>query len=563
VSNAFNYFIGNAASGGWSGFAFPNLPDPIQDFRGLDWGSNNPMNRPFPSYGAFDGNTAHSSGYYWETDGGCMYVGAYLAYLNNGKLQYHSGRFSRDTQYSNGTSAWMYFTNTKTWLCNRGLNHWGERMVIRYYESHDNLRSAVMFGESGFDIGLVVGRTNNYNGSWQQEYRWQPRQGFQFYDTWVKTMLSNITWRNFGKASDDAVILYMTHSDHYIPQGINSIRELNFENVDMDIRLHIDNCGSSCNSRETMSSRIAAVHRNWWNLTTGGCELLQWNVWRCDWTSARVIAFADLYIPGLMDGCDNSNPLSPSNFTCTDQNAGYTVGYVSQWEDLRAIPLSPWPGVAGHSNIGWYWRPVWGPPSYFNIGPDIQIAPRHFVVLAIRYPSQARFTVRAKSNWWGQAIYPYIDMAASKDVVLTPTEDLLEPDAMNCSTKHWYDFCYKTGGVGPAWYFDGEYLYLRVVNLACYNTNTRYYACFDAYYGFKSMQLWDISTAFIYEVNVTSCSGCSAAYSYKGITYYDVDDVLITSEHEGLFCFVLFSLSKFYVLSNKFNSFFFFWLVLY
>ncbi len=46
VSNSYNTFVGNAASGGWSGFAFPNLPTPIGDFKGQDWGSNNPMLRP-------------------------------------------------------------------------------------------------------------------------------------------------------------------------------------------------------------------------------------------------------------------------------------------------------------------------------------------------------------------------------------------------------------------------------------------------------------------------------------------------------------------------------------
>ncbi len=46
VSNGYNTFVGNAASGGWSGFAFPNLPYPVGDFKGEDWGSNNPMQRP-------------------------------------------------------------------------------------------------------------------------------------------------------------------------------------------------------------------------------------------------------------------------------------------------------------------------------------------------------------------------------------------------------------------------------------------------------------------------------------------------------------------------------------
>ncbi len=48
ISNGFNTFVGNAASGGWSGFAFPNLPYPVGDFKGVDNGDNNPMSRPLP-----------------------------------------------------------------------------------------------------------------------------------------------------------------------------------------------------------------------------------------------------------------------------------------------------------------------------------------------------------------------------------------------------------------------------------------------------------------------------------------------------------------------------------
>ncbi len=66
ISNAANYFRGNAASGGWTGFAFPNIPYPLGFFKDKDYGSNNPMQRPFLE---FDGNTAHSSGWYWEAHG--------------------------------------------------------------------------------------------------------------------------------------------------------------------------------------------------------------------------------------------------------------------------------------------------------------------------------------------------------------------------------------------------------------------------------------------------------------------------------------------------------------
>lgn len=36
ITNAMNVFRGNAASGGWTGFAFPNLRFPINNHQALD-----------------------------------------------------------------------------------------------------------------------------------------------------------------------------------------------------------------------------------------------------------------------------------------------------------------------------------------------------------------------------------------------------------------------------------------------------------------------------------------------------------------------------------------------
>jgi len=34
ILNAYNSWVGNAASGGWAGFSFPNTPQPIGNFKG-------------------------------------------------------------------------------------------------------------------------------------------------------------------------------------------------------------------------------------------------------------------------------------------------------------------------------------------------------------------------------------------------------------------------------------------------------------------------------------------------------------------------------------------------
>lgn len=61
ITNAYNTVVGNAASGGWAGFSFSNLPRPIGPFWAHDFGDFNPWARPVL---VFDGNSAHSAGYH-------------------------------------------------------------------------------------------------------------------------------------------------------------------------------------------------------------------------------------------------------------------------------------------------------------------------------------------------------------------------------------------------------------------------------------------------------------------------------------------------------------------
>eukprot|EP01130_Rhizamoeba_saxonica_P005415 TRINITY_DN2168_c0_g1_i1.p1 TRINITY_DN2168_c0_g1~~TRINITY_DN2168_c0_g1_i1.p1 ORF type:complete len:1073 (-),score=270.64 TRINITY_DN2168_c0_g1_i1:36-3254(-) len=545
ISNPYNWFIGNAASGGWSGFAFPNIPYPINTHKGSDLGSLNPQQRPNIDYYGFDGNTAHSSGFYWQGHGSCLYVGAELIHddSHGGDLFYNSGRNERQTQLEDGTPAWQTFTNTKTWLCNRGINHWGDRAFIDNYESHDNLRSAVMFGESGFKHGIVNARTGNENGLSQQEYRGF-RQGFEFYDTWVKTMLSDIVFRNFDNPETDAVISYMTHSDEFLPQGINAVQMIKYENCNNTVLINIPNCGSICgDDQETMSARMASVfdydgslslantpqligsHLSWWN--TGNCIFEEsMHVWRCPLTDTLKPVYVKYHVNGIYDGCDSSSPLAEpgTENVCSGQNAAYTVGYVSQFGNTRSIKLSPWSGVAGPSNIGWYWRTPWGAPSQFSIR-GYQIPREHFIITAIRYPEEATFDVKITSQWWSDLSYDSIP-ESTFDEVMRDNESINDPEEFDCTNIDWWEFCNNTGGVtnyGIAWHFDGEHLYIRVVNPACYNANQHEDSCENAYFEYEDMKLYDIFSGFGVLVTV-DCPGCAIAHAYRGVTYYDIPD---------------------------------------
>lgn len=76
-----------------------------------------------------------------------------------------------------------------------------------------------MFGESWLNNAIITGRTSNPT--------YVPNsQGFQFYDTWTKTILSNIKFRNYHKdptasnpQEDNMCLISMTHSDQFKPQG--------------------------------------------------------------------------------------------------------------------------------------------------------------------------------------------------------------------------------------------------------------------------------------------------------------------------------------------------------
>jgi hypothetical protein len=52
---------------GWAGFAFPNLPNPVKLNQNYGNGQFTPMARPLL---AFQGNTAHSTAYWFGSAGG-------------------------------------------------------------------------------------------------------------------------------------------------------------------------------------------------------------------------------------------------------------------------------------------------------------------------------------------------------------------------------------------------------------------------------------------------------------------------------------------------------------
>lgn len=136
---------------GWAGFAFPILPSAIQDFRDLSF---SPASATALT---IDGNTAHSTGWWWKHAAG-FYVGGALYYNDDNLLEYNPGRNADlrltrrpcnvpiddcDPSKCNiecplGEESFIRVTNTKVYqISGTGFNSWSGTMEISGYEAHD------------------------------------------------------------------------------------------------------------------------------------------------------------------------------------------------------------------------------------------------------------------------------------------------------------------------------------------------------------------------------------------------------------------------------------------
>ena len=133
ISNMYNNFTGNAAVGGFSGFAMVSFPKVLGDWPpGVPADDSYvPKNRPSLPDG-FYGNSARSTGYWWNR-GACFYVGGVLHVTDQstGALEYIPGRVVGQPHarqpYENGQAAWFKFVNTKASLCHVAAEDWNVR----------------------------------------------------------------------------------------------------------------------------------------------------------------------------------------------------------------------------------------------------------------------------------------------------------------------------------------------------------------------------------------------------------------------------------------------------
>eukprot|EP01132_Coremiostelium_polycephalum_P010213 gene10213-12524_t len=467
ITNAYNRIIGNAASGGWAGFSFPNLYKPIGNHQSVNL---DPSSRPTLE---FNGNSAHSSGYSWEASGGIIYVGGNLSVSTvTQKLVYHTGRTSRNTNLY-GADVWMKFTNTKVFLGNSGINHWGERIEAIGIESHDCHRPATLFGQAWLSNGIINGQSGNPLSK-KTSYPYD-RQGFQFYDTHVQTVVTKIDFRNFihnpdatgNPEQDNRVIISMTHSDIYKPQGISITKEIKYQNVatsqiighgtgDTGSARFFNFIDSDGSATKRGKPTLVGSHMNWWNFDSTCSYVADWLCYVCDKTNNNEVGNIELTVPGYIEWKESSPLWNVSDYVGYANlfGTGFTNG------DRRATPFTRNPGITGvishNSNpnvLGWYLFFKDGKtPTTINL-KIMQVPLNYHILMAIPYPAGTTFSIKARWEWdYGNP------PRYNRDVTATTSVELV-----------------RSAARADKYYFDGKHLYLKLINIVADGSPDEYF----------------------------------------------------------------------------------------
>ena len=483
-SNSYNRIIGNVASGGWTGFGFPGLPEGIGGAKDLDL---SPSSRPLLE---FSGNTAHSTGWYWS-DAGAIYVGGVLRYMDTARtrLQWGSGRVSRGTRLEPqkslpgwaGTHVWMTFNNTRVFLSNRGLLHWGSRVEVTYFEFTDVSRACTLFGEAWLAQGVVNGVSQNEAGGFVHRHH----DGFQFYDIYVKSVVTDVEFRNFNKdvcrtiplpgaqwppaeascgrdAAQGAsmfnhynvVFSALYHSDEFKPQQISAVRRITFTNVDFALRVSlkiakngasrffnfVDFDGSTTGDGVPM---IVGSNLAWWQLC-GDCRYEpRWATWLCPKLPAglpeRHVAHIRVQTPHITASDGGVRDAGSCRTTSHDWST-CDVGYVALWghgpghgDTIRKTTITSNEGITGLGGTGWYFWLDGGAPKTLRIRPE-QVVNGTVLRFATSYPPGTSFTVTGFNRYAGRYNTTFTPAASREEVWASPQ-----------TTYH----------------FDGEHLYLQ------------------------------------------------------------------------------------------------------
>ena len=214
-----------------------------------------------------DGNSAHSTGWFWKHAGG-FYFGGALYYNDNGILEYNAGRdfnFSHHGRHpcrvnncelrgdcskcDEDDQAWVQVTNSKVFLVpGAAYNSWSGRMEVLSIETHDVGLSLESLSR-GFWVKdlLAVCRTGEPivmpPGTSISQVR---GNGFVWYDTGQEHIITDSTFRNCGYRSQEysqydsspsrgcegdchkysSVWGFRVHADQHVPEIMQGTRNI-------------------------------------------------------------------------------------------------------------------------------------------------------------------------------------------------------------------------------------------------------------------------------------------------------------------------------------------------
>eukprot|EP00754_Rhynchopus_humris_P021028 Rhum_TRINITY_DN14723_c0_g2::Rhum_TRINITY_DN14723_c0_g2_i1::g.112480::m.112480 len=476
-SNAHNTIVGNAASGGWAGFGFPGLPAPLGVHSAEDI---EPRSRPLLR---FRGNTAHSSGWAWSS-GAAVYFGGTLRVDSptNHTLVWESGRFERNTRLEaqrgigrwQGTPVFQRLEDLRVFGSNRGVLHWGDRVELVRFEMTDVARAATLFGSAWLSDGLVTGASANADGFANEHH-----DGFQFYDTFVKTVLTDVHFRNYqpfagnptacklpplvGRppwtlnssvcartvrgAQYNVVFSALTNDDRFKPQQISATRGIRFTNVDPRLRIGTKSLQNGASRffnmvdfdgtvTATQQPTIVGSHLPWWRVCDDCAYNDAWGTWLCPkkpaslYAEEREVAYIDVRTPDIAaadggigaagwQGCAGVSPAAGDYSNCD-------VGYAALWGHgpqygtaLRSVNITSNEGITGVTGTGWW---VWlnrGAPKRLTIRPS-QVPEQATLRFATNYPTGTTFKVTGCDATGRVANATYTEASSLAEAVAQP-----------------------------------------------------------------------------------------------------------------------------------------------
>lgn len=483
-TNGYSIIIGNAASGGWSGFSFPNLIGPVglhTQFR--PWFT--PKNRPIIQ---FQGNSAHSTGF-WQGHAAGIYLGGNLNIDSSNVLTYTAGRFlparqtcldypPRPNGNCYGTPAWLQFFDTKVFLSNVGLQSWGDRSELIRFEVHDVSISTNVFGQVWIDQMLVDCRSGNqplitkwsgctassfWNCNSRDQQYYYTMDGFQFYDTGQTHIVTNSVFKNCNTnyayckpgGCNLRVFLYLTHSDEFTPGLMQATRNISYSNVNISyitVPSTTLAAGATVSGRNanwmdwdgTVTGLFPGVRTNigsnwpgadWWRLNSNCVS--QQNNWVCPMNESDSVASMLLHWD-LAAEANIGNTICFNGGTLNCPIGGKVTHFgrsTANAFDLATMPRLAGPLIA--SQGGWLATFIGGTPKSLYIS-DIQVRAEDLLHLAIPYPTGTTFDIYAKgpsycnpcSNSWCPICRHNFTQAASIDEVRAGYGDLYYYDSV-------------------------------------------------------------------------------------------------------------------------------------